>query len=70
MLCRNQLLQGKSNELHAKIRYLEENRRNTTDEWKDLEKVRNSVVQLGNDNDRLKQDIDTLSKEKDNALSR
>lgn len=70
MICRNQRLQGELNELNAKIRHNEENRMKTTEEWKHIEKVQNTVVQLGNDNDRLKQDIATLSKEKDSALSR
>lgn len=42
----------------------------TTDEWKYIEKAENTVKQLGNDNDRLKQDIASLSKEKDTALLR
>lgn len=70
LVCRNQRLQGELDELNAKIRHLEENMMKTTDEWKYIEKAENTVKQLGNDNDRLKQDIASLSKEKDTALLR
>lgn len=42
----------------------------TTDEWKHLEETKDTVKLLEKDNDRLNQNIDTLSKEKDSALSR
>lgn len=70
LVCRNQDLQGELDELNAKIRPLEDNKMKTTDEWKYKEKVENTVVQLRNDNDRLKQEIASLSKEKDTELLR
>lgn len=39
----------------------------TTDEWKHLKELKDTVV---NDNDQFKRDIATLSKEKDIALAR
>lgn len=42
----------------------------TTDEWKHLVETKDTVKQLEKDNDRLNQNIDTLSKEKDIARSR
>lgn len=42
----------------------------TTDEWKHLVETKDNVEQLEKDNDRLNQNIDTLSKEKDIARSR
>ncbi|XP_052672944.1 golgin subfamily A member 6-like protein 22 isoform X2 [Crassostrea angulata] len=67
---RNQRLQDEFNKLNVKIRHLEENRMETTDEWKHLEETKDTVKLLEKDNDRLNQNIDTLSKEKDSALSR
>lgn len=70
MVCRNRRLQGELNELHAKIGHPEENRLKTTDDWKPLEDIKDTALQLRNDNDRLKQNIGILSEEKDSALSR
>lgn len=42
----------------------------TTDEWKHWVETKDTVKQLEKDNDRLNQNIDTLSKEKDIARSR
>lgn len=70
MVCRNQRLQDEFNKLNVKFRHLEENRMETTDEWKHLEETKDTVKLLEKDNDRLNQNIDTLSKEKDSALSR
>lgn len=42
----------------------------TTDEWKHLVEIKDTVRQLEKDNDQLKQKIDTLSKENRSALSR
>lgn len=42
----------------------------TTDEWKHLVEIKDTVRQLEKDNDQLKQKIDTLSKENMSALSR
>lgn len=70
LVCRNQGLQGELDELNAKIRHLEDNKMKTTDEWKYIEKVENTVVQLRSDNDRLKQEIASSSEEKDTELLR
>lgn len=70
MVCRNQRLQDELNNLNAKIWHLEENRMETTDEWKHWVETKDAVKQLEKDNDRLNQNIDTLSKEKDIARSR
>lgn len=70
MVCRNQRLQDELNKLRVKIRNLEENNMETTDEWKHLVETKDTVKQLEKDNDRLNQNIDTLSKEKDIARSR
>lgn len=70
MVCRNQRLQDELNKLRVKIRNLEENNMETTDEWKHLVETKDTVEQLEKDNDRLNRNIDTLSKEKDSALSR
>lgn len=43
----------------CKIKDLEEYRKTTVDDWKSLKELKDIVKQLGNDNDRLKQDIDT-----------
>nr|XP_034301650.1 myosin-11 isoform X7 [Crassostrea gigas] len=67
---RNQRLQDELNNLNAKIWHLEENRMETTDEWKHWVETKDTVKQLEKDNDRLNQNIDTLSKEKDIARSR
>lgn len=70
MVCRNQRLQDELNKLRVKIRNLEENNMETTDEWKHLVETKDTVEQLEKDNDRLNRNIDTLSKEKDSTLSR
>eukprot|EP00105_Crassostrea_gigas_P000950 XP_011412931.1 PREDICTED: probable DNA double-strand break repair Rad50 ATPase isoform X7 [Crassostrea gigas] len=67
---RNQRLQDELDKLNVKIRHLEENRMETTDEWKHLVGTKDTVKLLEKDNDRLNQNIDTLSKERDSALSR
>lgn len=63
MVCRNQRHQSELNErriIELQIKDLEEYRKTTVDDWKSLKELKDIVKQLGNDNDRLKQDIDTV----------